>query len=205
MNPILDAERIYLTPLSLSRIKSMTKWGKHKNPLLYDYNFDFSTEYGQRLFYFVKTASPFKKYFAIVDKETDDTIGYLGMKNINFFKKTSVLGIVIDPAKMDMKYGTEALERFFEYYFGYLQMKDMVLEVATYNPRAIKLYRNMGFEKTGYALDEYPNEDLDTSSEEYLKFKEEFLFTNGKWYNYIYTMILTAEKYYSRRGDTIEI
>lgn len=188
-----DKELLRFEKLKLSHVRKMKDWKKHENSLLVDYNFDFKTEKGFKIFYLAKTMSPLDKYYAII--YDDRVIGYLGLKQINYFTRSSVLGLVLDPAIIDKGYGTLALCEFLKIYFGKLRMKKMILEVAAYNPRAKHVYEKMGFKEEGFYLDLYPNKTIFTYDPYYISYKDAFVIKDDTVYNYVYRMILEKREF----------
>ncbi|MGO1469076.1 MAG: GNAT family N-acetyltransferase [Tissierella sp.] len=185
-------KRIIIRPLKLQDVFDMRKWGKHKNPLLEDYNFPEMTDNQIKKWHKIKTRSFFNKYFGISTKE-GRLIGYMGMKEIKSFKKESTLGIVLDPNFLDMGYGSEVLQYFLKRYFTDMQMKRMYLEVAEFNNRAYRVYKKMGFKNIAYYLEEFFDEEIDTTSSYYKDTESSFVISDGKVYNYIYKMKLDRQ------------
>jgi len=94
-----------------------------------------------------------RRGFAIFNGN-DVLIGYLSLRDINWFRKSSELGIVFDPNYTNKGYGTDALKSFVYYYFKEMKMKQLKLRVAEFNIRAQKCYENCGF-TTKEVIDEY--------------------------------------------------
>lgn len=153
--------------MKLQDVFKFKDWEKHKSSLYADYNFDESTEKEIKDWFLWKTGSFRSKYFTIFLKDTP--IGYLSFKSINERKKRAVLGIVIEPGKIEKGFGKEALFRMLKYYFYECNFEKLYLEVARYNKRAILLYKKMGFEKTGSFMRLYENGDVDFNEDENLK------------------------------------
>lgn len=185
-------DRITIRPLSLEDVFNMKKWGMHKNPLLSDYNFPDMSDSQIRKWYDMKTRSFFNKYFGIALKD-GRLIGYMGIKEIKLLRKESTLGIVFDPNFLNMGYGTETLKYFLRYYFTQMNMKRMYLEVSEFNNRAQKVYKKMGFENSGYYLEEFFDDDLDLNNPYFKDVQSCFVINEKKIYNYIYKMKLDKE------------
>lgn len=186
----LKGERVTIRPLKVEDVFYMRNWGYHDNPLLSDYNFPTMTDNEVNTWYKYKTLPWFNKYFGVLNEE-NRLIGYMGIKNIKKVKKESTLGIVFDPNYVNKGYGSETLRVFLNYYFKVLKMKRMYLEVAEFNKRAYKAYKNLGFKPVGYYLDVYQDTSLDLNDPYYLKHKSSFVIKGKKIYNYIYKMKLT--------------
>lgn len=190
----IRGRRIVIGELKLEDIYEMRNWGFHENPLLRDYNFPPMDDDEIKLWYKRKTNKRSNKYYSIKNEE-EELIGYMGIKDIKKFRKTSTLGIVFDPNFINRGYGTETLDTFLNYYFTQMKMKSMVLEVSEFNRRAYKLYENMGFRPIGYYLDEFGELDLDLYSPYYIEEESSFVIKKNKIYNYIYKMKLTKKDF----------
>ena len=195
MKSILIGEKIKIGPLLMEDAIEMRGWGIHKNPLLLDYNFPYENDYEIKKWFYSKTFTIRNKYYSIKDKQ-GLLIGYMGIKNRNYLSKSSFLGIVFDPDRVSMGYGSQALKLFLPYYFNDLDMKTLYLEVSEFNERAFKLYKKIGFVEDGYYLDLFSIQDLDLTSEEYKRYKTCFVFKDEKIYNYIYKMKLTKKRFF---------
>lgn len=189
-------DRVKIRPLKLEDVFEMRNWGKHKNPLLDDYNFPYMTTSQMKKWYDLKTKSFFNKYFAILTKE-DRLIGYMGLKSIKYISRESTLGIVFDPDCLNMGYGTETLKFFLKEYFKKMNMRVMHLEVSKFNTRAYRVYEKMGFVETAYYLEESQNDNIDTESSFFKEQESSFVIRDGKVYNYIYKMKLDKNVFLS--------
>lgn len=194
----IKGKRITIRPLKVDDVYLMRKWGFHENPLLEDYNFPKLSDRDIKIWYRIKTKRFTNKYFSIRN-ESDELIGYMGIKNIKKFTRESTLGLVLDPNQVDKGYGTEILETFLAYYFTGMRMRRMILEVAEFNKRAFRLYEKIGFKAIGYYLDEFFDSGLDLTNPYYLLEKSSFVIKEEKIYNYIYKMSLDRKRFFSLR------
>lgn len=189
---IVDGD-LKIRSLKVEDVFSMRHWGRHKTPLLADYNFPEMPDSEIRRWYRFKTINPFNKYFGVL--LGDRLIGYMGIKNIKIIKKESTLGIVFDPSIVNQGYGSKTLRLFLNYYFNEMNMKRMYLEVAMFNRRAMRVYKKMGFKTTSYYLEEFFNNNLDLSNPYYQEAERYFVIKDEKIYNYIYKMRLDKEDF----------
>lgn len=143
---LIKSKRVMIRKLTIEDVYHMQKWGKHTNPLYFDYNFPKLTDEEVREWFRIKTQSKRKKCFGVFNEE-DRIVGYLTIKDIRKFKRTATLGIVFDPSYINRGYGTEAIITFLEYYFYDLNMKSLHLKVAKFNKRAVNCYKKCGFAK----------------------------------------------------------
>lgn len=192
--------RIDIDSLKLDDVFEMRKWGIHENPLLEDYNFPVMNDSEIRTWYRMKTNSPYNKYFSIKDKN-GSLIGYMGMKNIKILRRSSTLGLVLDPDKVEQGYGTEILETFLYHYFTKMRMRKMILEVSAFNKRAYRLYEKIGFIKYKEYIEEFFNQYLDLNDSYYLEEKSSFEIVSENIYNYIYKMSLTRKRFFELREN----
>lgn len=195
----IKGPRVIIKPLTLEDSFGLKQWGVHENPLIEDYNANNMTDKDIIFWYKSKDYVLFNKYFGIFDLE-NRFIGYLGIKNINLFKKDSLLGLVLDPNYTSQGYGTETLDIFLKYYFTKMRMKTMHLEVAEFNKRAMRLYENMGFKSVGYYIEIFFNQRLDLNNPYYLDEKSSFVINEGRIYNYIYKMKLDKNEFMKNRS-----
>ncbi|MFA5577273.1 MAG: GNAT family N-acetyltransferase [Tissierellaceae bacterium] len=193
-------KRVVIRNLELDDVFQMSRWARHDNPLLGDYNFPDLSAREMNKWYRMKVSSIFNRYFSIRN-EDNDLIGYMGIKDIKFIRRISTLGIVLDPRHMNKGYGTEILDSFLAYYFREMKMRKMILEVTEFNKRAYRLYEKIGFRPIGYYLDEFYNPDLDLNNPYYLEEKSSFVIRGEKIYNYIYKMIIDKKRFFSIRSE----
>ena len=185
---------IYFKILELEDVLEMKKWGKHDDPLLFDYNIEINNRRDGEKLLFYKTLSPFNKYFAIYFEYKME--GFLGLKNINPLTKNSRLGLVLNPDIVGQGIGTMVSREFLYYYFTDLGFKKMVLDVAGYNTRAYKLYKKVGFKKIKTYNARYPLEHLDITDVKDRNMEDLFFKRLGRWYYKAYEMELKQEVFY---------
>jgi len=211
----LEGKNLKLAPLTIEDAYDMRSWGQHESKLLADYNFPYINDTEVKTWFRFKTFNWRNSYFSVRDKDgrlvgymgsyfsvrdkDGRLVGYMGIKNKRPFKRTAFLGIVFDPDNINKGLGTEALETFLPYYFEKLRMKALLLEVAEFNERAIHVYEKLGFKKTAYYLDPFPDQGIDRSDPELIRWESCFVFDGEKIYNYIYQMKLTKDVYLSRK------
>lgn len=88
--------------------------------------------------------------FAIVLKENDKLIGNVSFGDVDLIHRNAMLQIFIgDEENRDRGYGKEAIKLLLEYGFNNLNLNNIMLNVYSFNKRAIKLYESLGFKKFG--------------------------------------------------------
>ncbi len=196
-NQTIQGERIFLKPLEYKDALKIRDWGVHENKLFKDYNLADLSKNEIHYWYSIKKKNFRRSYYAIYNEE-NRMIGYLGFKDINFFKKESYLGIVLDPNFTDKGYGTESLKLLLNHYFYKLHMKKILLEVNEFNERAIHAYENIGFLYTCEYLGEFENQDIDFKDPYYEPYFKHFKYYNGVLLSRIYLMQLDLRRFEMR-------
>lgn len=131
-------------------------WPPHADPL-YSHNDPRPMSNRERDFWFLeRRSSGTYKMFAIDDFH-GNLVGWLTLRNINLQLSTSVLGIALNPDWMDVGYGTDSLMAFLGYYFGDMGFREMRLDVAAFNGRAMRSYEKCGFRYIGQHWTEHPS------------------------------------------------
>jgi len=75
--------------------------------------------------------------FAIVDNETNELIGSIGLMDIDYINHTAELGIFIgDEDHLSKGYGSEAIMLLLNYGFNFLNLNNIMLKVFDFNKRA---------------------------------------------------------------------
>lgn len=190
----IKGERVNIRPIKLKDAYFMANWGKHKNPLLFDYNLPPLTNKEIKEWYQFKTRGNNRIYYSVFN-EQNRFIGYMGIKNIRRILRQATFGIVLDPNYVNQGYGTEAIMTYLNYFFNEMNMRVLYLEVAKFNKRAIQCYEKSGFKVIDVYLDEFFDQNIDLNNPYFLNEKSSFVIENGKVYNYIYKMKIDKNTY----------
>ena len=92
--------------------------------------------------------------YGIVDLQTDQLIGIIGLLATNHLHRTSELGIFIGARDYwSQGYGREAIALLLDYAFKKLNLHTILLRVYDFNQRAIACYEKTGFKKIGEIRD----------------------------------------------------
>lgn len=88
--------------------------------------------------------------FYIVDKSTDEAIGVARLMRIDFVLGTAVLGMFIGKQKNRAKgMGTDAAHLIIDYAFNVLNLRNIMVEIASFNEASLALCRKCGFKEIG--------------------------------------------------------
>ena len=146
----IEGERLYLSPINEEDVETYVKWMN-----------DFNVTDGLGISHNITTISGEKEWIqnttksndiqlAIVKKENDTLIGNCSLHQINHYKKTATLGIFIgEEQERNKGYGTETVKLLIKYGFEYLNLNNIMLQVYSFNERAIKSYKKAGFKEFG--------------------------------------------------------
>lgn len=171
---ILKGEKVVLRPVRMSDAPRFVKWFNDKsiNKFLLIRHLTLVEErkyIKQRL----KSPSKDKLHFCI-DTKQGRHIGACGVDDIQKRNRRAEIGIVIgDKAFWNQGLGTDTMSTLINFAFDKLKLHRLSLDVYNYNPRAIKLYKKLGFKKEGVA--------------------REGNFWNGKFWNYYRMGLLDRE------------
>ena len=88
--------------------------------------------------------------FTIVERATDKPIGRCLLFGLNKTDRSTEVGIFIGEKECWGKgYGTEAMRLLLDYAFNLLNLHSVMLGVFSFNDRAIRSYRSLGFKEIG--------------------------------------------------------
>jgi len=151
----IEGERIYLSPIDLDDAAQYTEW---LNDLEITVNLTLSpqiiTEELEREA--LENLIEEGHNFAIVSNDINDLIGNCGLMNVDHIHRTAELGIFIGNKNFWNKgYGSEALNLLLDYAFNILNLNNLLLQVHSFNKRAIKCYQNVGFKEIGRRRNSY--------------------------------------------------
>jgi len=194
---------VVIKELSREDVEFMTNWGSHSNPLFLHYNFPKLSYRERNIWHHLKTSGIRKKCFAAIN-QNNDVIGYISMKRIDFFRRTSELGIVLDPAIVGEGYGPIALRSFLELYFGKLRMDKLNLKVAKFNLRALKAYKKTGFSIEGEIVEAFEEQEIEEALIKEISKENPYIFySNGKIFCHYYIMTINRKSWFSPQKQQI--
>lgn len=186
----LKLENVEIEPLNINHIKQFKNWGKHEK-IFSDYDFYEETE-EEILEWYNWKCNKKSSYYSI--SLNGKSIGYVGFKSVNKIFKTSELGIVLAGDYLDKGYGKEVLIGIIDRYFK-MGFKTLKLKVASYNKRAMHIYKKLGFKHRYTTLLNYEGDYFEFSGE-YEKFKRDFIEIFHFKIFYVYNMILDKNTFY---------
>lgn len=188
-------ESTYIKKLERDHVDLMQRWGRHKDPLFYCYNFPSMNRMESDYWYKNKTLLFSKKCF-VVFNHCHQLVGYISLRNIKWFRKVSELGIVFDPDEISQGYGSDGLKTFLTYYFEVLKMKALYLKVSIFNIRAQKCYEKCGFKPLDIVLEDFEDQSLPIFRDDYfIPYRHVFKQQGNKIKCQFINMVITKKMY----------
>jgi RimJ/RimL family protein N-acetyltransferase len=128
-------------------LKNSLTWLKDPSVNMYlSQNFrEYNERKEQKWFEFIKDSNN-DIVFAVEDIKTNLHIGNCALHKINWEKGSCEMGIMIgNKDYWDKGYGSDAIKSIIKFTLSDLKLKKIVLNVYSYNKRAIKVYKKFGF------------------------------------------------------------
>jgi len=146
----LIGEKCYLSPISIEDAEQYAEW---LNDLEVSTNLLVANQQitlQKEIEILTEMSKNQSQIFGIIDLKSDKLIGNCSLFKINHRNRKAEFGIFIGDKKFWNKgYGTEAAKLILDYGFNILNLNNIMLEVFSYNKRAIKSYEKVGFKTIG--------------------------------------------------------
>jgi len=140
-------KKTILRVLEKSDLKRSLVWLKDPSVNMYlSQNFrDYNVKKELNWFEFIRSSKN-DIVFAIVDIDTNLHIGNCALHKINWEKGSCEFGIMIGEKDFwDRGYGSDAIKSIINFSISGLKLANIILNVYSYNRRAIKVYKKCGF------------------------------------------------------------
>ena len=165
----IKGDRIYLSPIRIEDAELYVEWLNDKDisDNLAKHS-KVTTLEGEKA-WIQKHADDY--IFGIVLKEKNRLIGNVGLTEVDLIGRSATLGIFIgDKNEQNKGYGREAIKIILNYGFNTLNLNNIMLGVLSFNEKAIKTYKKVGFKTFGV--------------------RKSCVYKDGLFYDYIYMQIL---------------
>ncbi len=151
---ILKGKKVILRPIRLTDAERFVKWfnDKEVNKFL---NYRSLTLKAEKKYIKDRLAGKMKDSLHFCVDTLDGThIGATSFDSISKIYRRATFGIVIGDKKYwNSGYGSEAAKLIIDYGFKKLKFHRIDLDVYSYNPRAIKVYKRLGFKIEGRKIE----------------------------------------------------
>ncbi|WBW94866.1 GNAT family N-acetyltransferase [Oceanirhabdus sp. W0125-5] len=88
--------------------------------------------------------------FYIVDNTDNEAIGIIRLMRVNHINRNAVLGIFIgESTNRNSGIGTEATKLILDFAFNVINLRNVMIETFSFNHRAIKVCKKVGFKEIG--------------------------------------------------------
>jgi diamine N-acetyltransferase len=140
---LLKGPHVIVRFLARADLDQMAAWRPFDDPLFSEANWPLRSLHELNQWYSRCSRDPRRLLCAVIDG-SGRLIGSITLRERDGLRSAR-LGITLGADFVDQGFGTEALNLFLDYYFGELGFERMVLDVAAYNRRAIRVYHKLGF------------------------------------------------------------
>ena len=153
---ILKGDLVLLRPIERRDLEKLNQWKNDENVFRYlgggymPVSIDVQEKWMDSL---MDTTGSSKRF--IISISGGESIGMVGLYNINWIHRTCDLGIYIGEKNHQRKgYGKEAYQLLEGFAACYLNLRKIKAYVVSNNTSAIKMYSNLGFYKAGELVKE---------------------------------------------------
>lgn len=171
----LVGERCFLSPVDSSETEIVAKWSNDIDVALKTGDISDMISYEIQKSYLEGMNSRSGYGFYIVDKCKDEVIGIARLMRINFISRNAVMGMFIGEKNNRGKgIGTETTKLLLDFGFNVLNLRNIMVEVVSFNEASLNLCRKCGFKEIGrrrkaiiYGKHEYDEVYMDILDEEF--------------------------------------
>ncbi len=170
-------EKVYLSPFNPDDMETYAQFLNDLDVTQYlSLSASYITPESERQYLESPSSNTSIQDYSVIDKLTDRLIGSAGLDRIDSLNRSAEFGIFIgDKEYWGRGYGCEAACLVLDYGFRRLNLHTVMLHVYSFNPRAIKCYKKIGFKLAGTL--------------------RESVCRGGKYYDR-YIMDMTADEFY---------
>jgi diamine N-acetyltransferase len=145
---LAEGHKTVIREFSRADVDRWLEWPAHVDPLFHVFNPPPMGARQRDSYYASHRNTPASRLYA-VDDLSGVLVGRIGLREIDWYGLSSVLGISFRPDRLGQGLGTDAMQAFLGYYFGPLGMEILFLDVAAHNERARRCYERRGFRRIG--------------------------------------------------------
>jgi diamine N-acetyltransferase len=145
---LAQGRKTTLREFSRADVDRWLEWPRHTDPLYHVFNAPPMTPRQRDSYWANQRQSPTSRLYAVEDF-SGALVGRIGLREIDWYALSAVLGISFRSDRLGEGMGTDAMQVFLSYFFGPLGMEVLFLDVAAHNERARRCYERCGFRHLG--------------------------------------------------------
>jgi diamine N-acetyltransferase len=145
---LAEGRKTVLREFTRADVDRWMEWPRHTDPLFQVFNAPAMSPRQRDSYWMSQRQAAASRLFA-VDDLGGALVGRIGLREIDWYAQSSVLGVSFRPDRLGQGLGTDAMGIFLSYYFGPLGMEALFLDVAAHNVRARRCYERCGFRLLG--------------------------------------------------------
>jgi diamine N-acetyltransferase len=149
---VVEGERVALGPLRMDLVPAYQRWDNDLEALTANGRAVPFTLEAQRERIAGFNGKPDSCDFTVYDRSDQAPIGYSSLSHIDHRNGTADFGILLGERR-DQGLGTEASKLTLDWGFTVLGLHNIMLGVASWNERAIRVYTKLGFREVGRRRD----------------------------------------------------
>jgi RimJ/RimL family protein N-acetyltransferase len=147
---MLGGKLVSLGPVVPADFQSLFRWADDLEAARLNEPYRPAVWKNQEELWFNVGKDPSRVFFAIRKMQTQPIIGFVQIHGIDMVHRSAMMGLRIgDAADRGQGFGREALELAVNYCWNHLNLSRIGLVVFSVNERAIKLYKDFGFQEEG--------------------------------------------------------
>jgi len=172
----IEGDKLFLTPTTLDDLEDYYIWENDLEIGFLDAR-QCRPKSREQLKEDIESYSKEKKHisFSIILKDSQETIGIIGLYNYNEFRRTSSWGLLFDKKYWRKGYGTEASKLLLKYAFKVLDLRKLGSGTHSQNIASQKLQESLGFIREGVRRQEIVSHSQYLDAIDYGMLKEEYL------------------------------
>ena len=147
----LIGQKVYLSPYTVDDAEKWAEWFNDLQTtlLLGDEVYTPTSVEAEREFITQSLKKP-NHFFGIIEKDTDQAIGRIGLFNINMVDRHAMVGIIIGEKNFWGKgFGQDSMSLILDYAFNILNLNNVMLGTFEFNRRSMACFKKVGFKEMG--------------------------------------------------------
>ncbi len=151
---MIYGERIKLRALVREDVERLRNW--RNLPELFRYHFSpLPLSQMEQERWYENYASGGRQTIFIIETLKEKQIGYTLIKDLDHKNQCAEIGLFLSPEFQEQGYGKDSFKTLMKFCFNELNLHRLMLEVFSFNDRAVQMYKKLGFQVEGTLRDAY--------------------------------------------------